>query len=218
MTEVTSVVRTRTQRSDAVTRMMSVSPRLTRQGASMQTNAIAGASRSQYVPGKRRWFSARRRTTVSGAAPRARRELRALALAVGDDVAPRVRDLLTAISLGAGSTVTQELGLPRQAFFVLEGRLAITVGEHPVAVLGPGSFFGETDTTRVSARNIPRVHALGPVVLGIAGHLELPEIHQLVPDLPTFALVASASDPEPIDPSVIDDDAMGLGVLQRIAG
>lgn len=177
--------------------------------------------------GRRWWHRSRRRAPVM--TPQ-QRQMHALALAVGDLAAPRVRELLTAVTINGGSALEQRTRLPRQAFFVLDGRLAITVAGHPVAVLGPGSFFGESDTTRIARSDIPRVHALGTVVVGVAGPLELPRIHQMVPDLPTFTVTA-VSDPtvpsssqeadsiesDDDDPLGLHDDVMGLGLLERIA-
>ncbi|WP_040496348.1 hypothetical protein [Ilumatobacter nonamiensis] len=198
----------------------------------MTTTPIGNAT-STTIPhiAQHGWFSRRRRAMSPQDRNATALEFHALALAVGHEHAGEVRSLLTAIPIEAGAAITQQLRLPRQAFFVLSGRLAITVDEHPVAVLGPGSFFGESDTTRLQRRNVPRVHPLGRVVLGVAGPIELPEIHRLVPDLPTFTTIAEV---EPILPPAtvpeaprveerdLDhddvDDVMGLGLLERIAG
>ncbi|MGA9275512.1 hypothetical protein [Ilumatobacter sp.] len=176
--------------------------------------------RASTQPAKRRWFSLRRQILANHAATRRRRQLQALRLSVGDDAAPRVQELLTPVPLAADAIVMQHPGVPRQAFFVLEGRVAITVKDQPVAVLGPGSFFGESEATLVRRIDVPRIRAIGPVVLGIADHIDLPELHQLVPDLPTLSLAAPAPAPHP-DESIAThdhDEVMGLGFLQRIAG
>lgn len=161
---------------------------------------------------------------TSTATERAEFQRQALALAVGAETATEVRDLLTAIPLEGGAVVSQERRLPRQAFFVLEGRLAISVGDHPVAVLGPGSFFAESNAATSRLEDAPRVHALGDVVLGVAGRRELPQIHRLVPDLwalafhrtPAFESDAAAQiDSDEFNQHV--DDEMGLGLLERIA-
>lgn len=173
----------------------------------------------------RAWFSRRRSAAQQVDDDDTTLELQALTLAVGREHAAEVHSLLTAVAIEGGDTITQQLRLPRQAFFVLSGRLAITVADHPVAVLGPGSFFGESDTTRLQRPHVPRVHPLGRVVLGVAGPLEIPELHRLVPDLPTFTMAigdetnAPTAPVAPVDDQHDDphDDAMGLGLLERIA-
>lgn len=171
----------------------------------------------------RHWFTSRRASAqADDRHDRSELEFHALALAVGYERAAQVRSLLTPVSVGSATTAAQQLRLPRQAFFVLSGRLAITVADRPVAVLGPGSFFGESDSTRVHRPDVPRIHALGNVVLGVAEPDELSEIHRLVPDLPTFTMAAAYDDMPPdslIDDNrdEVDDDVMGLGLLERIA-
>lgn len=148
-----------------------------------------------------------------------RHELHALVLAVGPDAAPRVEKLLTPVPIAAGSSLARQRGLPGCAFFVLEGRLAITVAERPLAVLGPGSFLGAAGSTQAGPHDVMWIHALGPVVIGVAGPREMWEIHHLVPDLGE-----STIEDAPVASGVRtmthhdDEDFMGLGVLERIAG
>jgi hypothetical protein len=152
-----------------------------------QSYFLTPAPRTSTAPRKsgRLWsaLTGWRRGVTAAAADRSERQSGALSLAVGPAVAPRVRDLLTAVPLESGEVVSQQRLLAQQAFFVLEGRLAITEADGPVAVLGPGSFHGETDATTAFREDLPRLHALGDVVLGVAGPRELPEIHRLVPEL-----------------------------------
>lgn len=176
----------------------------------------------------RRWFAGWSTVSRVDGDDTTARELDALAFAVGRERAAEVHSLLTPVSIDGADTLTHQLRLPSQAFFVLSGRVAIVVADHPVAVLGPGSFFGETDTHRLQRPNVPRVHPLGRVVLGVAGPLELPEVHRLVPELSTFAMAideestvrsTTLATVKPNNGQFDDlhDDAMGLGLLERIA-
>lgn len=71
--------------------------------------------------------------------------------------------LVDVVTLRSGATLTSEGEFENQAFLLVEGQVAVTVGEDLVAVLGPGELVGELG---VIDRRLPRtatVTAMTPV-------------------------------------------------------
>jgi CRP-like cAMP-binding protein len=55
----------------------------------------------------------------------------------------RVDRLLTLRDLAAGELLTQEETVGRQAFIILSGHAAVTIGDRHIATVGPGEIIGE---------------------------------------------------------------------------
>ncbi|WP_348693533.1 cyclic nucleotide-binding domain-containing protein [uncultured Nocardioides sp.] len=75
----------------------------------------------------------------------------------------RMAALMDVVSLRSGATLTSEGEFENQAFLLVEGQVAVTVGEDLVTVLGPGELVGELG---VIDRRLPRtatVTAMTPV-------------------------------------------------------
>ena len=72
------------------------------------------------------------------------------------------------VEMPAGTAVIEEGGKGDAFFFILAGEVAVRHGDHTVAKLGPGKFFGELALLDPAPRDATVV-ALSPLTLGVLG-------------------------------------------------
>lgn len=108
------------------------------------------------------------------------REVRSFSTCTAKEL-EQIARLVDEVDVDAGDVLMREGSPGRQSFVVLEGQAEITVAGRPVAVVGPGSFLGETAlidkgarTATVIAATPMRLLVVGPQAF--SGLLELPGV------------------------------------------
>lgn len=91
-----------------------------------------------------------------------------------------IASLSTPVTLPAGSVLCRRGERGREAFVLIEGSVAVSVEEEAIAVLRPGSVFGEMSLLDGSPR-VANVTATSQVSLLVLTHLELASVLDAVP-------------------------------------
>lgn len=91
-----------------------------------------------------------------------------------------IASLSTPVTLPAGSVLCRRGERGREAFVLIEGSVAVSVEEEAIAVLRPGSVFGEMSLLDGSPR-VANVTATSQVSLLVLTNLELASVLDAVP-------------------------------------
>lgn len=94
----------------------------------------------------------------------------------------RVSQLTDEIEVGLDAILTEQGQTGHEFFVVLDGRLMVLDGHTPIAMLGPGDFFGEIALVESRPRTAT-VRAEGIARLMVIGHREFHALMDEFPDI-----------------------------------